>query len=208
MMDFENVQIQLIDTPPLSEEYIEPTLFDLLRRADLIMLVVDIQSAPAEQLELSLDLLKAHWIVPTQLRETVTDRRFVPKPFLLVGTKHDSAADDELLEIVEMLLDARWLPLLTVSAETGHHLDDLRRAVYDKLGIMRIYSKPPLADADLTSPFVLPKESTVETFAAKVHRDFYDNLKSARVWGSGAFDGQMVSRDYVLADGDVVELRT
>jgi len=27
------------------------------------------------------------------------------------------------------------------------------------------------------------------------------------VWGSAAFDGQMVSRDYILQDGDVVELR-
>ena len=28
----------------------------------------------------------------------------------------------------------------------------------------------------------------------------------ARVWGSGAFEGQTVQRDHVLADGDVVEI--
>jgi len=27
------------------------------------------------------------------------------------------------------------------------------------------------------------------------------------VWGSAAFDGQLVGRDHALADGDVVELR-
>jgi hypothetical protein len=48
----------------------------------------------------------------------------------------------------------------------------------------------------------------LEEFAGKVHKDFLDNLKSARVWGSTSFDGQMVSRDYVLEDGDVVELKT
>jgi ribosome-interacting GTPase 1 len=54
---------------------------------------------------------------------------------------------------------------------------------------------------------VLARGSTVADFAAKVHKDFLEQLKSARVWGSGAFDGQVVSRDHVLADGDVVELR-
>jgi ribosome-interacting GTPase 1 len=27
------------------------------------------------------------------------------------------------------------------------------------------------------------------------------------VWGSAEFDGQMVHRDYVLQDGDIVELK-
>ncbi len=49
---------------------------------------------------------------------------------------------------------------------------------------------------------------TVEDFAGKVHQDFVKELKSAKVWGSSAFDGQMVPRDYVLEDGDIVELRT
>jgi ribosome-interacting GTPase 1 len=59
----------------------------------------------------------------------------------------------------------------------------------------------------MSQPFVLPRESTVGEMAAKVHQDFFHQLKSARVWGSGVFDGQMVGRDHVLADGDVVELR-
>jgi ribosome-interacting GTPase 1 len=42
--------------------------------------------------------------------------------------------------------------------------------------------------------------------AALVHRDFAENLKSARIWGTGVFDGQTVKRDHVLHDKDVVEL--
>jgi ribosome-interacting GTPase 1 len=53
----------------------------------------------------------------------------------------------------------------------------------------------------------LEKGSTVADFAGKVHQDFFKKLKSARVWGSAVFDGQMVQRDHVLYDGDVVELR-
>ena len=43
--------------------------------------------------------------------------------------------------------------------------------------------------------------------AAHVHQDFLSQLKYARVWGHGRFEGQMVNRDYLLADKDVVELR-
>jgi ribosome-interacting GTPase 1 len=45
-------------------------------------------------------------------------------------------------------------------------------------------------------------------FAGKVHKDFQDNLKSAKIWGTSVdFPGQMVSRDHVLEDEDVVELQ-
>ena len=39
-----------------------------------------------------------------------------------------------------------------------------------------------------------------------VHRDFAEKLKSARIWGTGVFDGQTVQRDHVLHDRDIVEL--
>jgi uncharacterized protein len=42
--------------------------------------------------------------------------------------------------------------------------------------------------------------------AALVHRDFAAGLKSARIWGTGVYDGQTVKRDHVLHDKDIVEL--
>jgi ribosome-interacting GTPase 1 len=97
--------------------------------------------------------------------------------------------------------------MLSVSATTGRHLDQLGQVLFDRLDIMRVYSRPPGQDPDLSSPFVMRKNGTVEEFAEGVHKDFYERLKSARVWGTGVFDGQMVGRDHVLHDGDVVELR-
>ena len=44
-------------------------------------------------------------------------------------------------------------------------------------------------------------------FARMIHQDFVQGLKSAKVWGSSIYDGQMVQRDHVLQDGDVVELQ-
>ncbi len=64
MMLVDNVQVQLIDTPPLSRDYVEPELMSLIRRSDLILLVVDVQTQPVQQLEESIAILEEHRIVP------------------------------------------------------------------------------------------------------------------------------------------------
>ena len=96
----------------------------------------------------------------------------------------------------------RRYPLHVVSAERGDGLDELRKAIFDLLGVMRIYTKQPGKPADMASPFTCPVGSTVAEFAGRVHNDFEEKVKSARVWGSGAFDGQTVGRDHVLKDKD------
>ena len=45
MMPFEDVAIQLIDLPPLSEEHVEHWVYDTIRRADLLWLVVEHSSS-------------------------------------------------------------------------------------------------------------------------------------------------------------------
>ena len=208
MMPVENIQIQLIDTPPLSSEYVEPQLMNLIRRADLILLVVDLQTDPFQQLEDAIALLQEHRVIPRQLKDDYADQRGVTFIRLLVlVNKNDDEGSDEDLEIFRVLLEDDW-PLLPVSADTGRNLERLKEEVFERLEIIRVYSKPPGKKPDLSAPFVLKKGSTVEDLAGKVHQDFLENLKCARVWGSATYDGQMVGRDHVLADGDVVELRT
>ena len=96
--------------------------------------------------------------------------------------------------------------MIPVSIATGRNLDQMKQAVIERLEIIRVYSKAPGKEADLSSPFVLKKGSTVENFAGKVHKDFTNRLKVAKVWGEVVFDGQMVQRDHVLQEGDIVEL--
>ena len=207
MMEVGYVQIQLIDTPPLNQEYIDPELLNLLRRCDLILLVIDLQTHPVEQLQESIAILEENRIVPLHRQELFEEQRRVAfQPLLVVVNKCDDDACDEILEVFVELLEEDW-PLVPVSASNGRDLERLRWAVFDELGIMRIYSKTPGQDPDYTSPFVMEQGGTVEEFARKIHQDFYRNLKHARVWGSSAFDGQLVQRDYVLHDQDVVELR-
>ncbi|MHB1317807.1 MAG: TGS domain-containing protein [Anaerolineae bacterium] len=126
-------------------------------------------------------------------------------PALVVANKCDDESMDDLSDVFRELVELD-LPTVAVSAATGRKLDELRKAVFRGLRIIRVYSKAPGKEPDLAAPFALPAGSTVEDMAAKVHRDFVEKLKAARVWGTDVFDGQMVGRDYVLHDGDVVEL--
>jgi len=207
MMPVENIQIQLIDTPPLNREFVEPELFNLIRRADLLLLLVDLQSYPIEQLEETLAILAEHRIAPAHQRDRLPDtRRLSAIPTVLVANKCDDEHMDEDFEALRELLEEDW-PMVSVSATAGRHFERLKEVVFEKLNILRVYSKPPGKEPDLNAPFVLQKGSTVADFAAKVHQDFLEGLKAARIWGSSAFDGQMVARDHLLRDGDVVELR-
>lgn len=161
-----------------------------------------------------MELLDAARIAPRHRMDEMLSRLDVDeqrswsfKPFLVLVNKSDEPDDDDDVEVLGELLGEAWR-LVPVSAETGRNLDEMRRAVFERLEIIRVYSKPPGQEPDRSAPFVLDKGSTVETFAAKVHRDFLETLKTARIWGEGVYDGQMVGRDHVLHDGDVVELRT
>ena len=208
MMPMENIQIQLVDTPPLDRNLVEPELLDLIRRSDLILLVVDLQTDPIQQVEDTIALLQEHRIVPRRLKDRYTERqRLTFIPLLVLANKNDDENTDEDFEILRELLVDDW-PLLPVSAATGRNLGRLKHVMFERLEIIRVYSKLPGNEPDLSAPFVLQKGSTVAEFARNVHQDFFERLKAARVWGSAAvYDGQMVRRDHVLHDGDVVELR-
>jgi small GTP-binding protein len=206
MMLVEDIQIQVIDTPPLNREFVEPELLDMIRRADIVVLMVDLQADPLMQLEKSMELLQSHRISSPHDEDHSRERHMTIKPIFVVVNKYDDESLDEDFEIFHELLEEDC-PVVPISVKTGRNINVLQRMLFDELDVIRIYSKIPGKDPDLSTPYIMEKGSTVEEFARKVHQDFYKQLKSARVWGDVAFEGQMVSRDHVLKDGDVVELK-
>lgn len=206
MMLVKHVPIQLVDTPPLNRDYMDPELMNLIRHADLLLLVVDLQTDPMAQIEEAIAILHENRIAPRHLQEQSAPSILYFVPLLILVNKFDDESLDEDFEICCQLLEGEW-PLLPISAETGRNIDRFQQLVFEQLNIIRVYSKPPGKEPDPTAPFVLERGSTVADFAGQVHKDFIENLKAARVWGQGVFDGQMVSREHVLHDGDVVELR-
>jgi ribosome-interacting GTPase 1 len=85
-------------------------------------------------------------------------------------------------------------------------MDELGPATFRALEIMRIYTKEPRKEPDLTRPFTLPLGSTVEDLAKGIHKEIAAGIKFARVWGPSVHDGQSVQEHHVLEEGDVVEL--
>ena len=206
MMPVTNIQIQLVDTPPLTREYVESELIDLIRRADVIAVVVDLNTDPVQQLEDTVKILEEYRIAPRSFQGRYLEQRaWTFRPFLVLANKCDDGTAEEHFEIFRELLEEEW-PALPISAKNGRNLEALKDKVVELLEIIRAYSKAPGKEPDLTAPFVLRKGSTVGDLAGKVHKDFQEKLKWAKVWGSGVYEGQMVNREYVLHDGDVVEL--
>jgi ribosome-interacting GTPase 1 len=209
MMPFEDISIQLVDLPPLSEEYVEHWVYDLIRKADLLWLVVS-GGNPLHGLESTIAMLSAKNIKLHPWGEQPEEEGPVGsalKAGLLVVTRLDVEGSSENLEILEQLLDEPW-PTLAVSNTDGRGLDELRRWTYQALGIVRVYTKQPGKPADREQPFTVPAGTTVGGLARTIHKDLEDRLKFARVWGKNVFDGQTVQREHVLEEGDVVEIHT
>jgi len=206
MANFENIQFQLIDTPPVPTEFIDPGLSDLLRRTDIITVVVDIRADPIQQIEDVMSFLNGLRVYPPKA-PIATDLKKAPfiKKTLLLVNKVDNELDEEdyraFLELCELPL-----PSIPVSVLAGYNLSGFLKEIYGMASLIRVYTKSPGKEPDLGSPFVLLKDSTLEELAEQIHKDFVTKLKFAKVWGRSVFDGQMIQRDYVLQDGDIVEI--
>jgi ribosome-interacting GTPase 1 len=191
MMPFEDVQIQLVDLPPISAEFMEPWLPQVVRSADLSSLVVD-PNDPDVLGEIDFILM------------TLDEWRIVP-PRLLVANKLDLPYATENFRAVEELYGERFR-CVGASAVTGIGLGDFARASFALLNLVRFYSKPPGKKPDLEVPYLLRRGSTVEDAAAHVHRDFADHFRYARLYRrSHEHDGLMVERAHVVEDGDILE---
>jgi ribosome-interacting GTPase 1 len=207
MMAYEDVGFQLIDLPPLCHEHVEPWVYDLIRASDLVWLVVSVQT-PLAGLELTEELLgtKAIGLYPAGAEEPEAPRPgWTYKETVLVVTGMDLPGAQGDLDALAELVDLPW-PTVAVSSTTQENVDELGKTTYEALGIMRIYTKEPRKDPDMSRPFTLPIGSTVEDLARNIHKEIADEVKFARVWGPSAFDGQSVQGQHVLQEGDVVEL--
>ncbi len=210
MMKFENIQVQLVDTPPLAPEGIETELVELVKATDAVLLVLDLANQEtASVLENLLAKLNERRV---ELQSENTE--FPPEPgrfrkrTLFIATKQDSSVAAENLAFLKEYFGEK-ISFYPVTAVSGDGLDSLKKEIFLLLDIIRVYSKTPGKKADFSEPFALPKGSTVSEMARAVHKDFFEKLKYARIWRkeSLSFQGQMVNRDFVLEDEDVVELR-
>ncbi len=144
------------------------------------------------------------------IRDDVTVDQFIDSldvsckyiPTLKVVNKIDLADEDYLNEIKSDMSDAMF-----ISANKQINVEELKREIFDKLALIRIYLKPQGKKADYEEPLIIRKDSTVKDVANKLHRDFVRNFRNAKVWGTSVkFEGQKVGLDHVLKDEDVLRI--
>ncbi len=195
MMAFEDIQIQLVDTPPLVADS-PPWLFHILRTADALCWLLDLaDDAVLETTETVGRLLEERGIVGAGAYRQL--------PLIRVGTKADDPGALDRLDILRELIGD--VPVLLVSANTGQGLDDFRRVVFESLKIIRVYTKKPGKPPDMDEPVILKVPATVLDAAYNLHKDFARKLAYARLWNSAGFSGQRVEREHILADKDIIE---
>jgi ribosome-interacting GTPase 1 len=207
MMKYEDIQIQLVDLPPVCSQHMEFWVPNILRTCDLIVIAFDLSDPDVlEGLEDTLEVIRNNKIelVPYKPEED-SWATVVKKRGWFVGTKVDLAGARDNWSVIKEFY-ANQFGMSAVSSETGDELERLRNEIFMALEILRVYTKKPGQSPDMDQPFIVPRGSTLLDFARTVHKDFEENLKFARVWGHTKYDGMMANRDYVVEDRDVVEL--
>ncbi|OYT53849.1 MAG: GTP-binding protein [Candidatus Altiarchaeales archaeon ex4484_2] len=137
-----------------------------------------------------------------ELIDVVLDNRaYIPSVIAL--NKIDTLGSEQL----EMLLESFTGDFVPVSAKKGTNLGKLKKKIYGKLNLIRIYMKPQGEEADLKEPLIMKKGSRVRDVCREIHRDFERNFRYARVWGKSAkHPGQKKGLDHMLKDGDVISI--
>ena len=196
MMEYEDIKIQIVDTPPLYDEA-PPWLFGLYRNGDLLLIVLDAQSDVRKDYDTIMDAVNARNIFAEDVDSGNT------KKAIVVINKADAGDQDALKSFAAQY--SGDFQVVTVSAESGKGVEELRNLVFTALRIIRVYTKKIGHPIEKRDPVVLKIGSTVIEAAEHIHKDFRKNLKFARLWSDSNYQGQRVEKNHVLADGDVLE---
>ncbi len=128
------------------------------------------------------------------------NRKYIPA--LVVINKIDLADELVLENCRERFPDA-----LLVSADKKMQIEELKEALFDKLGFIRIYMKPQGEQADLDEPMIVRAGSTIGDICDRLHRDFRKRFRYAQVWGMSAkHEGQRTGMEHVLYDNDIITI--
>ncbi|HHY75986.1 MAG TPA: TGS domain-containing protein [Firmicutes bacterium] len=205
MAQWENVQLQLIDMPPIAPETSQSWVWAMLRMSDGLLIVLD--AGDDDVLDHAENLL-AFMEENNVFIKNEGERNFKEKKAICAANKCDLPGAGERIELLREIIGDK-LDIVPCSALTGEGLDlVLSKVFFDVLEKIRVYTRPPGKKPDFSQPFILPRGTTVIDAAREVHKEIAETLKYARVWGKDVFDGQMVPRDHVLKDGDVIAFYT
>lgn len=209
MMPWEDISVQLIDTPPVTVDMFDATTQALIRGADVVILLLDLGTDDGGQQ--FMEVVEQFRDAKTRLgRESCFDKTDIGVTYthtIFCPNKIDLPEAADRLEFFSEFIEADF-ETVKISATERTGLDALAQKIHEALDVVRVYTKTPNRDAELEKPFTLKQGQTVLDLAELVHKDLAKNFKFGRVWGDQVHDGTIVKGDYVLHDKDIVELHT
>ena len=128
------------------------------------------------------------------------------KPAVIVANKLDLPGAQKNLAILKAHVDGK-LPIVPMSCQNKRGMEELGKAIFESLGIIRIYTKEPGSKAHSDHPFALRKGATINELAKNIHKELLMNFMFAMVWAKRLpFSPKKVGTSFVLDDGDIVEI--
>jgi len=185
MMPYQNISIQLVDTPPLTKSS-PGWLKTIISGADAVISVFDLSNSGIEK-EIR------------ELKEILQEWNLENKKNLFLGNKID------LISFPNKNFD---IPLKFISTKKGMGLEELKKELFDLLEIVRVYSKKPGKNPDLKHPFITKRNTKLIELAKEISEDFVSSFKYARLFRKNSSKFQIVGKDYILKDEDIIEIHT
>ena len=168
--------------------------------------IEEVRSILSESKMMNADVLVRGGATQDDLIDAVQGNRVYIPAFIAVN-KVDLVDKERYLEIEHDITERFGSPPLMISASAGYHLEEVKEAIYNCLGFIRVYLKPHGGDADLEEPLIVRTGSSVQDVCVKLHRDFVYRFRYARVWGKSVkHPGQRVGLPHKLIDGDLLTI--
>ncbi|MGQ9617962.1 MAG: GTPase [Candidatus Aminicenantia bacterium] len=144
MMPYENIQIQLVNSPPITDVFYESHMHESVKHADLTVVLLDLQSPMVlEELEAVLEKLdgkRFYLASPSGIH--YLDQNFPFYKAILFGNKYENETANENLKILKEFYYKRF-EFIPLSVKYGFNLETLKRKVSELLKIIRVYTKEP-----------------------------------------------------------------
>ncbi|MGB9706790.1 MAG: GTPase, partial [Microgenomates group bacterium] len=92
-----------------------------------------------------------------------------------------------------------------ISAKKGLGIEELKRKIWNKLGLMRIYLKPKSGEVDFNHPLITKRGKSLRKILETLSICNKEKFKAAKIYGPGAkFPGQEVSLNFQPQEGTII----
>jgi uncharacterized protein len=185
MMNYNSVQIQLIEIPAIDSEVYDK---GIVYTADTVLLL-------ATALEEINELLK---LIRTQGK------------IILVITKSDHFSEEQKRKLNATLKSKyKKYEFVILSTKNHENILELKDKLFQSFGKLRVYTKEPGKEPDKNRPMIMQPGEDVKDAAEKILKGFSKKVTQTKIWGpSSKFPGQIVGMKHKLKDMDIVEFKT